>query len=169
MRAVVAQMQLKPLLPFAPPVFTHTLSSCTTLKDEKEKKESKKSSRKTVGSSSSPLPSSFFPLSFLRCGAFSVMQAQQSGQRRGSGLLRQAQTALRRVQPTLNVVRAYFHEGLSVVSRWAWVSSFATWVIVYPLLRGRQHQQQLDAAYRSVAANRNALRAEGRASHYQHQ
>ena len=35
-------MQLKPLLPFAPPVFTHTLSSCTTLKDEKEKRKAKK-------------------------------------------------------------------------------------------------------------------------------
>lgn len=97
------------------------------------------------------------------------MQAAQTSQRRGSGLLRQAQTALRRVQPALGVVRACFHEGLGVVSRWAWVASLATWVVVYPLLRGRQHQQQLDAAYRSVAASRNALRAEGRASHYQHQ
>lgn len=97
------------------------------------------------------------------------MQAQQTDQRRGSGLLRQAQAMLRRARPALSLVRACFHEGVGVLSRWAWVSSLATWVLVYPLLRGRQHQQRLDAAYRSVAANRNALRAESRASHYQHQ
>ena len=97
------------------------------------------------------------------------MQAREdTGSRRG-GLVGQLRMALRRSGSTLARAGSYVGLGMDVVFRWAWVASLATWVFVYPLLRGRQHQMRLDAAYRSITASRDVPSAENRTARYQHQ
>jgi len=97
------------------------------------------------------------------------MQAPEGFFNRGSGLLRQVRVALRRATPTFSRAGSYISTGMGVVFRWAWVASLATWVFVYPLLRGRQHQSQIDSVYHNFLTQRGEAPTESRASRYQHQ
>jgi len=97
------------------------------------------------------------------------MQASEGIPNRGNGLLRQVRIALRRATPILSRAGSYIGTGMDFICRWAWVASLATWVFAFPLLRGRQHQSQIDAAYRSFIAQRRESLIDARESHYQHQ
>ena len=98
---------------------------------------------------------------------------QQQGRRGGAGLLRRVREALSRAQPAAARARELFGVGIGVVGRWAWLASFAAWVVAYPLLRGSAHQRQLEAASRAAisaaTASRNAAQLEARAGRLRHQ
>ena len=97
------------------------------------------------------------------------MQSEEGIRSRRGGLIRQVQVALRRASPILSRAGSYIGRGMDIICRWAWVASRATWVFAYPLLRGRQHQSQIDAAYRNLIAQRTDSLIEARSSRYQHQ